>query len=236
VHIVEIGGTVGDYESLSFIEAIRELGVKVGLENCAYVHVVYLPYLGASNETKTKPAQNSVRELRGLGIAPDILVGRSEKPANDAVKKKLSLFSGCGRGRHRLLPTLPLFTRCTLTLEDTGTADVIVERLGLKAKSQSKGLAGSCGPGNRDHPRTVRIGFVAKYMEHTTPTCRSSKRSKSAAWHNDCALKSAGSMRAEFDAPGADIAAELKDYDGILVPGGFGQRGLEGKIKAAHMP
>ena len=78
VHIVEIGGTVGDYESLSFTEAIRELGVKVGAENCVYVHVVYLPYLGASNETKTKPAQNSVRELRGLGIAPDFLVGRSE--------------------------------------------------------------------------------------------------------------------------------------------------------------
>jgi CTP synthase len=78
VHIVEIGGTVGDYESLSFIEAIRELGIRVGRENCLYVHLVYLPFLGTSKETKTKPAQNSVRELRGLGIAPDILVARSE--------------------------------------------------------------------------------------------------------------------------------------------------------------
>src|SRR3954471_19482295 len=94
VHIVEIGGTVGDYESLAFVEAIRELGVKVGAENRAYVHVVYLPHLSASNETKTKPAQNSVRELRGLGIAPDILVGRSEKPATSAAIRKLSLFSG----------------------------------------------------------------------------------------------------------------------------------------------
>ena len=79
MHIVEIGGTVGDYESLSFLEAIREMGVRVGPENCAYVHVVYLPYLGASNESKTKPAQNSVRELRGLGIAPDMLVARSRE-------------------------------------------------------------------------------------------------------------------------------------------------------------
>ena len=82
IHIVEIGGTVGDYESLSFIEAIREFSFKVGLENCLYLHVVYLPYLGTSQETKTKPAQNSVREIRGLGIQPDILVARSERPAS----------------------------------------------------------------------------------------------------------------------------------------------------------
>src|SRR5580700_4598022 len=91
VHIVEIGGTVGDYESLSFIESIRELGLKVGRDNCLYVHVVYMPFLGASQEIKTKPAQNSVRELRGLGITPNILVARSEQPAPDSIKRKLSL-------------------------------------------------------------------------------------------------------------------------------------------------
>ncbi|HET8709379.1 MAG TPA: CTP synthase, partial [Candidatus Saccharimonadales bacterium] len=104
VHIVEIGGTVGDYESLSFIEAIREFGMKVGRENCLYVHVVYLPYLGASKETKTKPAQNSVREIRGLGISPDILVARSEEPAEGTVKRKLSLFCGVGEDAIALLP------------------------------------------------------------------------------------------------------------------------------------
>ena len=90
VQIVEIGGTVGDFEGLSFIEAIREFGLKVAANDCAYVHIVYLPYLGASQETKTKPAQNSVRELRSLGIAPDILIARSESPANPNVKHKLS--------------------------------------------------------------------------------------------------------------------------------------------------
>src|SRR3954471_19307062 len=132
VHIVEIGGTVGDYESLSFVEAIRELGVKVGLDNCVYVHVVYLPYLGASNETKTKPAQNSVRELRALGIAPDILVGRSEKPANNGVKKKLSLFSGVPEESIALLPNASSIYEVPLTLEDTGIADVIANKLALK--------------------------------------------------------------------------------------------------------
>jgi CTP synthase len=134
VHIIEIGGTVGDYESLSFIEAIRELGIKVGLENCLYVHVVYLPFLGASHETKTKPAQNSVRELRGLGIAPDILVGRSEKRANNSVKTKLSLFCGVSTNAIALLPNAESIYEVPLTLEDTGIADVICTKLNLKVK------------------------------------------------------------------------------------------------------
>src|SRR5947209_14144380 len=125
VHIVEIGGTVGDYESLAFIEAIREMGLRVGLENCAYVHVVYLPYLGASNETKTKPAQNSVRELRGLGIAPDILVARSEQRANPSVKAKLSLFSGVAEEAIALLPNAPSIYQVPLTLEDTDLIDAM---------------------------------------------------------------------------------------------------------------
>jgi CTP synthase len=122
VHIVEIGGTVGDYESLSFIEAIREFGLRVGRENCLYVHVVYMPYLGASEEFKTKPAQNSVRELRGLGIAPDILVARSEKPAPTSVKNKLSLFSGVAKEAIALLPNAPSIYGVPLELEDTGGA------------------------------------------------------------------------------------------------------------------
>src|SRR3954468_7339643 len=134
LHIVEIGGTVGDYESLAFVEAIRELGVKVGAENCAYVHVVYLPHLSASNETKTKPAQNSVRELRGLGITPNILVARSSRPSSEAAIRKLSLFSGVPVEAIAALPNARSIYQVPLTLEDTGIADVIVKHLGLKAK------------------------------------------------------------------------------------------------------
>ncbi len=160
---------MGDYESLSFIEAIRELGVRVGLENCAYVHVVYLPYLSASNETKTKPAQNSVRELRGLGITPDILVARSERPASRAAIKKLSLFSGVPETAIASLPNARSIYEVPLTLEDTGIADVITRHLGLKGLKNRTLRSG--GPSSKmattDYDRTVRIGFVAKYMDDT---------------------------------------------------------------------
>lgn len=235
VHIVEIGGTVGDYESLSFVEAIRELGVKVGLENCVYVHVVYLPYLGASNETKTKPAQNSVRELRGLGIAPDILVGRSETEANEHVREKLSLFSGVAEEAIALLPNAPSIYQVPLTLEDTGIADVITERLGLKAaKPDLKEWRAVVKRATAEHPRTVRVGFVAKYMDNTDTYMSVFEALKSAAWHNDCAVDISWIDASEYDEPGTDIGKILDEYDGILVPGGFGQRGLEGKIKAAQ--
>jgi len=136
VHIIEIGGTVGDYESLSFIDAIRELGLKVGRENCMYVHFVYLPFLGTSKETKTKPAQNSVRELRGLGIQPDILVARSETMPNASVRSKLSLFCGVEPRAIAMLPNASSIYEVPLTLEDTDIADVISEKLNLKVKKQ----------------------------------------------------------------------------------------------------
>ena len=234
VHIVEIGGTVGDYESLSFIEAIRELGVRVGLENCAYVHVVYLPYLNASNETKTKPAQNSVRELRGLGIAPDILVGRSEQPANHGAKQKLSLFSGVPEDAIALLPNAPSIYQVPLTLEDSGIADVITERLGLKAKKPDlKAWRDTVKLATTKYDRTVKVGFVAKYMDNTDTYMSVFEALKSAAWHNRCKVDITWIDASEYD-KGGDIAKVLKDFDGILVPGGFGQRGLEGKIKAAQ--
>lgn len=234
VHIVEIGGTVGDYESLSFIEAIREMGVRVGLENCVYVHVVYLPYLGASNETKTKPAQNSVRELRGLGIAPDILVGRSEKPANDGVKRKLSLFSGVAEEAIALLPNAPSIYQVPLTIEDTGIADVIVDHLGLKAsKPDLSDWRAVVEMATAEYDKTVKVGFVAKYMDNTDTYMSVFEALKSAAWHNQCKVEIDWIDASKFDG-NVDIAAELKGYDGIVVPGGFGQRSLEGKIKAAQ--
>jgi CTP synthase len=235
VHIVEIGGTVGDYESLSFIEAIRELGVRVGLQNCVYVHVVYLPYLGASNEIKTKPAQNSVRELRALGITPDILVGRSEKPANGAAKRKLSLFSGVPESSIALLPNARTIYEVPLTLEDTGIADVITDCLGLKvSKPHLKEWRDVVKQAMTDHKHTVNIGFVAKYMDNTDTYMSVFEALKAAAWHNDADINIAWIDATDFDAPKADITETLQGYDGIVVPGGFGQRGLEGKIKAAQ--
>jgi CTP synthase len=234
VHIVEIGGTVGDYESLSFVEAIREMGLHVGLENCAYVHVVYLPYLGASHETKTKPAQNSVRELRGLGIAPNILVARSEQPANAASIKKLSLFSGVPVTSIASLPNAKSIYEVPLTLEDTGIADVIVDHLGLKAKKPDlKDWRAVVKLATTDFDKTFKIGFVAKYMDNTDTYMSVFESLKSAAWHNHHNVQIDWIDASKYDEAG-DIATVLKDYDGIVVPGGFGQRGLEGKIKAAQ--
>jgi len=234
VHIVEIGGTVGDYESLSFIEAIRELGVRVGRENCAYVHVVYLPYLNASNETKTKPAQNSVRELRGLGISPDMLVARSEQPANGGVKEKLSLFSGVAEDAIALLPNASSIYQVPLTLEDTGMADVIVKRLGLSAgKPDLSDWRQTVELATAKHSKQLKIGFVAKYMDNTDTYMSVFEALKSAAWHNDTEIDIEWIDAAEYDGD-ADIAPKLAGYDGIVVPGGFGQRGLEGKVKAAQ--
>lgn len=235
VHIVEIGGTVGDYESLSFVEAIRELGLKVGLENCAYVHVVYLPYLGASNETKTKPAQNSVRELRGLGIAPDILVARSEMPASMSAIKKLSLFGGVPVKAIASLPNAKSIYEVPLTLEDTGIADVLVSKLGLKAKKPDlKKWRAVVEQATTNHKQELKIGFVAKYMDNTDTYMSVFEALKAAAWHNGARVDIQWIDASKYDEAGTDIAPILKDYDGIVVPGGFGQRGLEGKIKAAQ--
>ena len=129
----EIGGTVGDYESLSFIEAIREMGVKFGPDNCLFVHVVYLPYLGASREFKTKPAQNAVRELRGLGIVPDVLIARSEVKPPRSVIPKLSMYSGVEEKAIVLMPNAPTIYQVPLILEDANIAEVITRSLSLKA-------------------------------------------------------------------------------------------------------
>ncbi len=235
VHIVEIGGTVGDYESLAFIEAIRELGIYVGLENCAYVHVVYLPYLHASNETKTKPAQNSVRELRGLGISPDVLVCRSEQTAGESAINKLSLFSGVPTDAIAPLANARSIYEVPLTLEDAGIADVLTERLGIKAKKpELNEWRKVVAKATTSYERLVKVGFVAKYMDNTDTYMSVFEALKSAAWNNKCSIDITWIDASKFDEPGADISKEIEEYDGIVVPGGFGQRGLEGKIKAAQ--
>jgi CTP synthase len=237
VHIVEIGGTVGDYESLAFIEAIRELGVRVGLDNCLYVHVVYLPYLNASNEIKTKPAQNSVRELRGLGIAPDLLVCRSEQvsASANAAKKKLSLFSGVPEESIAWLPNARSIYEVPLTLEDNGIADVITNKFSMSlSKPGLKEWRAVVDMATSEYDKVLKIGFVAKYMDNTDTYMSVFEALKSAAWHNKCHVDIDWIDASSYDEEGQEISEELSKYDGIVVPGGFGQRGLEGKIKAAQ--
>jgi len=235
VHIVEIGGTVGDYESLSFIEAIREFGLVAGIENCLYVHVIYMPYLGASGEFKTKPAQNSVRELRGLGIAPDILVARSEKPSPVTVKNKLSLFCGVKPEAIALLPNAESIYSVPLELEDTGIAEVIAARLQLKvSKPALKEWRDVVRRSTTDFKHNVTVGVVAKYMDNTDTYMSVFEALAAAAWWNNTNINIKWVDAEELEKPGADVAKALSDFDGIVVPGGFGERGLEGKIIAAQ--
>jgi len=234
VHIVEIGGTVGDLESQSFIEAIREFGMRVGRENCIYVHVVYLPYLGASKETKTKPAQNAVRELRSMGITPDILVARSEKPANGHSISKLSMFCGVDEEAIALLPNARSIYEVPLTLEDAGIAEVIVRKLNLKAKKADlKPWREMVDRSMRTYKNTVRVGVVAKYLDNEDTYLCVFEALRSAAWWNDVNVDLVW-VDASALGEKEDVTDDLEGLDGIVITGGWGPRGAEGKIKAAQ--
>jgi CTP synthase len=233
VHIVEIGGTVGDYEGLSFIEAIRELGVQVGRENSAFVHVVYLPYLGASKEIKTKPAQNAVRELRGLGIVPDVLVARSEYEAGEEVISKLSLFSGVAEEAVILLPNAQTIYEVPLTIEDRGIGEVLVRRLGLPHKKPQLAEWRALVERAKDTKApVVNIGVVAKYLNNQDTYMSVFEALRSAGWQQKRQVQihwvDAEKLTKE------NVAKMLLPYDGIVVPGGFGERGVEGMILAAQ--
>ena len=229
VHIVEIGGTVGDYESPAFIEAIRELGLKLGRENCLYTHVVYLPYLGTSKEIKTKPAQNAVRDLRSVGIVPDLLVARSEEMPPADVVDKLSLYSGISEEAIVLLQNADSIYEVPLTLEDNGIGDVITKRLCLKTEKPE--LAEWRKFVNRaKHRQTKRfnIGVVAKYLNNQDTYMSVFEALRAAAWSEGVGVDIHWVNAEKID------TADLSQYDGIVVPGGFGNRGVEGKIKAAE--
>jgi CTP synthase len=233
VHIAEVGGTVGDYESLSFIEAIREMSIKLGSENCLFVHVVYVPYLGASGEFKTKPAQNAVRELRGLGIVPDILVVRSEVKPPRSVVSKLSLFTGVETNAVALLPNAQTIYQVPLALEDSGLGKVITSRLGLRAQPAS------LAPWRRvvksaltKYRKTVKIGVIAKYLDNQDTYMSLTEALKAAGWANDVNIDIVwiDSETLEKDKKYSSI---LDEVDGIVGLPGFGTRGSEGKIFAA---
>lgn len=231
VHFVEIGGTVGDYEGLSFIEAIREFKQRVGRENVLYLHVVYLPYIEASKEVKTKPAQNAVRTLRGYGINPDVLVARTEKEASESIAEKLSMYSDIPLPGVSIVPTVENVYGVPLLLEST--SDYIIDKLSLKpeAKDLDSWREILKVASNKELPK-VSIGVVAKYMDHEDTYMSVFEALKAAAWSQNLQVDIIwfDSEKVERRLP----TKELEELDGILIPGGFGNRGIEGKIKAAN--
>lgn len=233
VQIVEIGGTVGDYESPAFFEAIREMSNSVGRENCLYVHVVYLPYLGASKETKTKPAQNAIRDLRAIGIMPDILVARSEDKPNGAVKGKLSLFSGVEKEAIVLLPNAKTVYEVPLTLESAGMGDYICKKLSMaKRKPNNRAWKSMVKSIKTTYPSTVKVGLVAKYLDNEDAYKSVIEALESAANKHKVEVDIRWIDAETLE--GGSASSKFRALDGIVVPGGFGERGLEGKIKAAR--
>lgn len=235
VHIVEVGGTVGDIEGQAFIEAIRELGVKQGRDNCVYVHVVYVPYLGASKEFKTKPAQNAVKDLRNTGIVPDMIMARSEEMPPKAVVEKLSLFGGVPTEAIALLPNAETIYQVPLTLEEDGIGDYVVKRLGLRGKrAQNKAWQGMVENITKGNQQIVKVGMVAKYLDNDDTYFSVVEALRAAGWKHNVQVDIEWVSAEEIESGRLKLAQVAKKLDGFLVPGGFGNRGIEGKIKAAQ--
>jgi len=233
IHIVEVGGTVGDIEGLHFIEAIRELGLRVGRGNFVHMHVVYIPFLGTSKEFKTKPAQHAALELRRLGLIPDMIAARSEKEVPIKTIEKLSLFCGVEPRGIVLLPNADTVYRVPLTLEQSGIASYALERLQLKDSAPDLSAWKSLVRKATTTPeKNVKIGIVAKYLDNEDTYFSVIEALKSAARSNAVALNYEWVNSELVDSKNAEVMLSI--YDGILVPGGFGKRGIEGKIAAAQ--
>lgn len=227
VHIVEIGGTVGDYEGLSFVEAIREFAIRVGRENCLYVHVVYVPFIGTSKEFKTKPAQNALNDLRGFGIVPDAVVVRTDTPAPTSVARKISLFSGVSESSVILLANASTVFEVPLSIATSGINGVLSRFTGNKKQpnlNKWKRIV-QAQTNNLDH--RVTVGLVAKYMDNEDTYISVIEALKAAGWHENVAV--------DIRWINAETATyrDFQKVDALLVPGGFGGRGIPGKIAAA---
>ncbi len=227
VHIVEIGGTVGDYEGLPFIEAIRLFANKVGRENCLYVSVVYVPFIHTSNELKTKPAQNALKDLRGFGIIPDIVCVRTEKPCERAICEKIAVFSGIPGEAVLNLPDIASVYDVPFNVLKSGVLPILNDFVSDESEPDMSEWEKYSKRRAEKHEKTVKVGLVAKYVGNDdTYICVTEALKSAAAW-----------ARVNLDLVwlNAEKVTEkqLAEVDGIVVPGGFGERGVEGKIKAA---
>lgn len=232
IHIVEIGGTVGDYESLAFLEAIRQFKHKVGQENVMYVHLVYIPYLGASKEFKTKPAQNALRDLREVGIQADMVMARAEDSMPKHALDKLSMLADIAPEGIVPLPNASTVYEVPLTLEDHNVAQFVANKLGLKdSKPQLNEWKQLVATIKDDTKPEVKIGVVAKYMHHEDTYMSVFEAAKAAAWAEGLRAKLVWIDAEKITAN--NVAEQIGDVDGLIVPGGFGSRGVEGKIMAA---
>lgn len=233
VVLVEVGGTVGDIESLPFLEALRQMRSDVGRENTLYVHVTYLPYIAASQELKTKPTQHSVREIRSLGIQPDVIIARADYPIPDEHIAKISLFTDVDKDAVIPAPTADILYNIPLILEETNLATTVMERLNLSQTKEPdlSGWEAMIQEIRRPKP-SIRIGIVGKYVELHDAYLSvrealyhagiANNRSVDIAWIHSGDLEKGKGWE------------QFEGLDGVVVPGGFGERGVEGKVMTAR--
>lgn len=232
VAIIEIGGTVGDIEGLPFLEAIRQFAVQKGRENCLFLHVTLVPYIAASQEMKTKPTQHSVKELLSLGIQPDIIVCRAEHEITRELKDKIALFCNVKRDCVIANCDVPILYEAPLALEEEGLANIVCRELGLGEPpldlTEWKKIVDTL----RHPARSVNIALVGKYVALHDAYLSVAEALKHGGIPSDAAVEIQWIDAEELTPENADEL--LGDADGILVPGGFGSRGTEGKILAAQ--
>lgn len=233
VCFVEIGGTIGDIESQPFLEAIRQFAIEYGRENCLFIHVTLVPYLAASDELKSKPTQHSVKEMLALGIQPDIIVCRTEHPLTEDIRRKIALF--CNVSKECVIENnnCDVLYAVPIMLHKEGLDDVVIKRLGLKCAQPDLKDWEAMLEALRNPVRTVKIGMVGKYVELHDSYISVNEALK----HGGIETRSAVDIHwidSESLEGDADLDEVLGGMDGILVPGGFGSRGIEGKIKAAN--
>ncbi len=232
VVLVEVGGTVGDIEGLPFFEAIRQMRRDAGRENVLYIHLTYLPYIGATHELKTKPTQHSVKELRSIGINPHVILCRADYPVEPSVLAKIAMFCDVDQDAVIEMPTVSSIYEVPLILEDAGLGDYIVERLELHAArpdlSEWRALV------ERIHAAKTQItvAICGKYTELHDAYLSVAEALKHAALHNSAEVQIRWVNTEVMEKEGAEHF--LQGVDGIVVPGGFGDRGVQGKIMAAE--
>lgn len=231
VVITEIGGTVGDIEGLPFLEAIRQIKNDIGKENVMYIHVTLVPYLAKAGELKTKPTQHSVKELRSIGIQPDVLICRTEKPLSQGMKDKIALF--CDLDESEVIQNLDADSlyEVPLMLEEEGLPQLVIDHLNLDCDDLDLSEWRSIIERSKNLEDKVTIGLVGKYVELRDAYLSVAESLRHAGISNDVDVDIEW-IHSE-DLNDSNCGEILKDVDGILVPGGFGDRGIDGKISAA---
>ena len=232
VVIVEVGGTVGDIEGQPFLEAIRQMRNDVGRDNVLYIHVTLLPLITSTGELKTKPTQHSVKELRSIGIQPDIIACRSDHPVTDEIKDKIALFCDVERRAVVPLPTMPSIYEVPLVLNEAGAGEIIIDRLQLPTAKQDLSEWVELVERMKKPKEPMSIALVGKYVRLQDAYLSVKEALRHAALYHDREVEIVWIESEELEENGGE--ALLRTANGIVVPGGFGYRGIEGKVRAAQ--